>query len=97
MSGHAVLFVPGAFYGPWCWDLVLERMEAAGVTCRCAELHRGGLAQDVAAVGGEVAPLAAKGQTVVVVGHSLGCTSLSELAPERVDHAVFLAPDWELA
>jgi pimeloyl-ACP methyl ester carboxylesterase len=91
MSEPAILFVHGAFHGAWCWERVVARLEGQGIVCRCIELHRGGLDADVAAIRAEVDALAAAGHRVVVVGHSLGCASVSSLTPEGIAHAVFLA------
>ena len=91
MTIRALLFVHGAFHGPWCWDEIVRRMQSPEVVCRCVELYRGGLEEDAAAVREEVDALASEGCSVAVVGHSLGCVSLSHLGPERIGHAVFLA------
>ena len=91
MTTRAIVFVHGAFHGPWCWDEIVARMESPDVVCRCVELYRGGLAEDAGVVRGEIDSLAEDGCSVVVVGHSLGCVSLSHLAPEGIAHAVFLA------
>ncbi|MEE2679298.1 MAG: alpha/beta fold hydrolase [Myxococcota bacterium] len=91
MPRHALLFVHGAFHGPWCWDEIVTRVQSPEVACRCVELYRGGLEQDAAAVREEIDALAAEGMRVAVVAHSLGCASLGHLGPERIGHAVFLA------
>ena len=91
MIEPAILFVHGAFHGAWCWEPVVSRLEAQGGVCRCIDLYRGGLKADVAAIRTEIDALADAGHPVIVVGHSLGCASLSSLTPERIAHAVFLA------
>jgi pimeloyl-ACP methyl ester carboxylesterase len=91
LSAPAILFVHGAFHGPWCWEPVVTRLEERGVLCRCIELYRGGLEADVHAIREEVDALTAEGCEVVIVAHSLGCVSVSSLTPERIAHAVFLA------
>lgn len=91
MTTRALLFVHGAFHGPWCWDGIVARMQSPELACRCVDLYRGGLEQDAAAVREEIDALHAEGMSVTVVAHSLGCASLSHLGPERIGHAVFLA------
>jgi len=91
LTAHAFLFVHGAFHGPWCWEKIVARVQSPDVLCRCVELHRGGLEQDAATVRDEIDSLYTEGLSVAVVAHSLGCTSLGHLGPERIAHAVFLA------
>ncbi len=75
----AVLLVPGSWHGSWCWDDVLDRLGAAGVTARAVDLPSNdgasGLADDAAAVREGLAEL---GEPAVVVGHSYGGIPTSE-------------------
>ena len=75
----AVLLVPGSWHGSWCWDDVLDRLVAAGVTARAIDLPSNdgaaGLADDAAAVREGLAQL---GEPAVVVGHSYGGIAISE-------------------
>jgi pimeloyl-ACP methyl ester carboxylesterase len=75
----AVLLVPGSWHGSWCWDDVLDRLTAAGVTARAIDLPSNdgaaALADDAAAVREGLAQL---GEPAVVVGHSYGGIATSE-------------------
>ena len=75
----AVLLVPGSWHGSWCWDDVLDRLTAAGVSARAIDLPSNdgasGLADDAAAVRDGLAQL---GEPAVVVGHSYGGIATSE-------------------
>ena len=38
MTTRALLFVHGAFHGPWCWDGIVARMQSPELACRCVDL-----------------------------------------------------------
>lgn len=50
MSAASVILVHGGWHGGWCWEEVVPRLEAAGVSVRTIDLPFTGLADDTAAV-----------------------------------------------
>lgn len=79
-----VVFVPGAFTGPWMWGPVIERLDVAGIGSLALELPTIGegpatrlFADDVATVR---AALDGLGTPVVLVGHSYGGAVITDAA-----------------
>ena len=97
---HIVL-VHGAWHGAWCWYKLVARLRAAGHTVTCPDLPGHGVDRtpttDVtmnAYVERVASVLDAAPEPVVLVGHSMGgavVSQTSEVRPERIRHAVYLA------
>jgi len=103
------LLIPGAWHGPWCWERVVPRLEAAGHAAIAPALP--GMGHDSAALAGVTlegwarfvaARVAEQGEPVTLVGHSRGGILISQAAeyvPERIGTLVYLAaflvPDGE--
>lgn len=95
------VFVHGAFGGAWCWQPVIELLEAAGHTAEAFDLPGGGddrtpavdvtlesCAERVATI------LAQRPEPAVLVGYSMGgaiATQAAANSPERVAALVFVA------
>ena len=86
-----VVFVHGAFHGPWCWEKVVAGLDAAGTPSVSVELYRGSRENDVAHVQAEVDRLHAKGERVVLVGHSMGGIAITGVDPMTIAHLVYVA------
>ncbi|KAJ5949976.1 hypothetical protein N7454_001560 [Penicillium verhagenii] len=74
-----VLFVPGAWHNPDCYDPIVERLEAVNYKTRKIPLpsvnppkHFLDFSEDVAAIRAEIEQAANEGQNVVLVVHSYG-------------------------
>lgn len=87
----ALVLAHGAFHGPWCWEPLAERLEAAGLHCVAVDLNRGGLAPDREALHDAIDALRGAGHRVHAMGHSLGCASVAALDPSRLATAILLA------
>ena len=79
----------GAWHGAWCWDRVVEELEARGVPVIAVDLPLSGLADDVASAREAIA---ASGPGSVVVGHSYGGEVITAAARGMpgVSHLVYL-------
>jgi len=91
-----VILVHGAWHGAWCWDQVVERLEANGVATLAVDLPGhgasteplGDLAVDAAALGSVLDTVDA----AVVCGHSYGGAVISEGGEHpAARHLVYLA------
>jgi len=96
------VLVHGSWQGGWCWDRVRQRLEAYGHRVLAPTLPgRGDIADDRSAIGHDdnvaatlLALEAVGDDPVVLVGHSLGGVTVSQLAdrrPDRVDRLIFCA------
>ena len=96
------VLVHGSWQGAWCWDQVRERLQNRGHRVLTPTLPgRGEVAEDRSAIGHDdnvAAVLTALDLTgdepVVLVGHSLGGVTISQVAdrrPERIDRLIFCA------
>lgn len=85
------VFIHGAFHGGWCWQKVTPLLEEAGQRTTCVELHRGSREADVAEIQRVVDDAERDGESVIAVGHSLGCYGIAGLRPDNLAHAVYLA------
>lgn len=83
------LFVHGGWHGAWCWDLVRERLDAAGVASVAVDLPMTTLAEDAAAVRDAIRSL---DDGAVVIGHSWGGspTTLGASSEANVRHLIYL-------
>jgi pimeloyl-ACP methyl ester carboxylesterase len=99
MTGGELLLVHGAWHGAWCWEPVIERLDAAGIRAVAVELPFTSFEDDVAAIGQAAAGL---GPEVVLCGHSYGGRLVSAAAaspsadpsagpPARARHLVYLS------
>ena len=94
------VFVHGAFGGAWCWEPVVEPLEAAGHTVETLDLPGGGEDQTpVERVTLEscadrvCALLAQRTEPAVLVGYSMGGAVITQAAancPERIASLVFV-------
>lgn len=103
-SPATVVLVHGAWHGPWCFDKVVEGLEARGVPALCVDRRRGDppvgaddsdenermVREQMAGVEGPI----------VLLGHSFGGVAITTAAldDERVKHLVYLTaimPDAE--
>jgi len=101
------VLVHGAFHGAWCWYKVIAGLEARGHRAIAPDLPGHGLDRTPMEkcnlglyVSTVVAAIEAEEEPVVLVGHSLGgltVTQVAERVPERVRSVVYLtamlAPD----
>lgn len=91
--GKTAVLVHGAWHGAWCWELVLPRLDAAGVPVVVVDLPS--VARADATVHDDAgcvrAALDSIDEEVVLLGHSYGGAVISEagLHP-NVAHLVFL-------
>jgi pimeloyl-ACP methyl ester carboxylesterase len=94
------VLVHGAFTGAWCWEPVVEPLEAAGHTVEAFDLPGGGddrtpvaevtLSSCAERVG---SVLARRPEPAVLVGHSMGGAVITQAAndcPDRVASLVFV-------
>ncbi len=72
-----VVLVHGAWHGSWCWDAVVEALEAQGVDVHAVELPLTSYDDDVKAARKAIR---AAGKGVVVCGHSYGGMVISRAA-----------------
>lgn len=94
------VLVHGSFHGSWCWDAVVARLAAAGHRAVAIDLPgRAGDARPRTALtlddyAARVADaVAAQGQPVVLVGHSMGgvvITQAAERVPERIARLAYV-------
>lgn len=103
-SPATAVLVHGAWHGPWCFDKVVEGLEARGVPSLCVDRRRGDplvgaddsdenermVREQMAGIEGPI----------VLLGHSFGGVAITTAAldDERVKHLVYLAaimPDAE--
>jgi len=88
-----VVLVHGAWHGAWCWDKVVERLEAAGVPC--VAVDNPSVAQPSASLADDgdnvTRTLDAIDGPVVLVGHSYGGAVITDAgAHPNVAHLVYL-------
>jgi len=84
-----VVLVHGGWHGAWCWELVVPRLEAAGIRAAAVDLPFTGLAGDTAAVR-EV--LDSLDDPVVLCGHSYGGAVVTGAGEHpSVRHLVYMA------
>ncbi|MBJ3776740.1 alpha/beta fold hydrolase [Acuticoccus mangrovi] len=94
------VLVHGSFHGAWCWEKLIPHLDAAGHRVVAPNLPASGddpapleaadLASYTARVGEAVA---AAGEPVVLVGHSMGglvSSSLAEAMPEALKGVVYI-------
>lgn len=97
---RAIVLVPGAWHGAWCWERVVPLLRARGHRVHTPELHATGAddsdprtvkldtwARQV------IALIEPEPSRVLLVGHSRGGAVISrvaELAPDRVSRLVYL-------
>ncbi|HXY90996.1 MAG TPA: alpha/beta hydrolase [Acidimicrobiia bacterium] len=93
-----VVLVHGAWHGAWCWDRVLEGLEARGIRAEAIDLPgHGRSAEPLGDLYGDAAALRRTldglDGPVVVCGHSYGGAVVSEgaAAHPAVRHVVYLA------
>lgn len=85
-SGSAVLLVPGAWHGAWCFDRVVPLLTEAGIAARAIDLPGHGddpgpyadLHGDAARVTAALDVLAADHDDIVLLGHSYGGAVITE-------------------
>jgi pimeloyl-ACP methyl ester carboxylesterase len=89
-----VILVHGAWFGPWAWDTIRERLAEAGLRSETVSLpsvseRLGGLADDVDAVRQVLDGIDGP---VVLVGHSYGGLPVTEAAAGRdgIAHVVYV-------
>ena len=96
------VLVHGSWQGAWCWEGVRERLRARGHRVLAPALPgRGAVADDRSWIGPEdnvaavlLALDTAGDEPVVLVGHSLGGVTVSQVAdrrPDRIDRLVYCA------
>jgi pimeloyl-ACP methyl ester carboxylesterase len=102
LSPRDFVLVHGAWHGGWCWDLVRERIEAAGhrvhtptlpgLGDRAGELDAAtGLADHIADVADHIA--ARDMRDIVLAGHSYGgmvITGVADALKSRIAHILYL-------
>lgn len=104
LKQHHFVLVHGAGHGAWCWVKVVALLESAGHRVTALDLVSAGedtrSADDVSSLEQYDRPLEdllaswPEGEKVILVGHSLGGSSLtrmSELFPKKISVAVYLA------
>jgi pimeloyl-ACP methyl ester carboxylesterase len=89
-----VVLVHGAWHGAWCWDKVVERLEAAGVPCVAVE--NPSVARPTASLADDgdnvTRVLDAIDGPVVLVGHSYGGAVITDAgAHPNVTHLVYVS------
>ena len=97
-SHPPILLVHGAWHGPWCWQPLVEELQARGrrvatvalPSCDDDPARRGGLHEDAAALEAAVALLDGP---ALICAHSYGGMVLSaaDLPAARIHHLVYLA------
>jgi pimeloyl-ACP methyl ester carboxylesterase len=90
-----LVFVHGAWHGPWAWDTVVPLLHDAGAETLCPDLdvQAGGGLHDHAAVVVDALDQVGRDEAVVLVGHSYGGLVVREAAdqrPDAVDHVVLV-------
>ncbi|MCO5556739.1 hypothetical protein L7F22_010291 [Adiantum nelumboides] len=99
---HHFVLVHGLGHGAWCWYKITTLLQQAGHRATAIDLTSNGINKAVADTVTSVAQylqpltdfLAATNDTVILVGHSLGGSSISyamELFSEKIEKAVFVA------
>lgn len=98
--GPALLFVPGAYHGAWCYSNYLDFFARQGVDCFAIDLPgHGSLAQaDAAAADLDIAALGRRleqacrtlGRPLVLAGHSMGALPVMLAASRGAARAVIL-------
>jgi pimeloyl-ACP methyl ester carboxylesterase len=85
-----LLLVHGAWHGAWCWQPVLDRLQAADIRATAIELPFTCFEDDVATVRNAAASL---GPQVVLCGHSYGgrLVSAAAVALPVASHLVYLS------
>ena len=97
MSRPTIVLVHGAWHGAWCWELVKDRLEAAGVDVVAVDLPGHGASREpMTDLHGDAAAVTSALDTVdgpvVLVGHSYGGAVVTEAgAHDRVAHVVYIA------
>lgn len=86
-------FVHGHWHGGWCWDRLVEKLEAAGQRCVAVDLpcttRNSGATKNAQVV---LEALQDSGDDVVLVGHSAGGLTIPLVAAGRpVRHLVFIS------
>jgi len=88
MPAHVVL-VHGLWGGPWSWDAVVERLDAADVTSSAVALPMRSLDEDASVVTSRLDEIA---DPVVLVGHSYGGAVITQAGNHpQVRELVYLA------
>lgn len=97
---RAIVLVPGAWHGAWCWERLVPPLRARGHRVHTPELRAtGGEASDPRAVKLDtwarqiIELLEPEDAPALLVGHSRGGAVISrvaELAPERISRLVYL-------
>lgn len=90
VNSRPLLLVHGAWHGAWCWQPVIERLDAVGIRGVAVELPFTSFEADVAAIQHAVADIASD---VVVCGHSYGGRLISAATGSlaTVRHLVYLS------
>ncbi len=97
MSGPTIVLVHGAWHGAWCWDLVRDRLESAGLDVVAVDLPGHGASREpLADLHGDAAAVTSVLDTLdgpaVLVGHSYGGAVVTEAgAHDHVAHVVYIA------
>jgi pimeloyl-ACP methyl ester carboxylesterase len=96
----AYVLVHGAWHGAWCWDKVVPLLEAEGHAVTAVDLpghgdnHADVGGMTLKAYGRAVAEaVGAAGETVTLVGHSMGgmvITQAAEYVPDRISTLVYV-------
>ncbi|RAL13080.1 alpha/beta hydrolase [Aspergillus homomorphus CBS 101889] len=88
-----ILFVPGAWHNPHCYDKVIENLKETGYTTELVHLPSVGAtvpvpdtSADISQIRNQIDRLAATGQKIIVVAHSYGGLVASE-AIQHLDQA----------
>ena len=86
----SMVLVHGAWHGAWCWDGVVDHLDAAGIDATAVELPHAGFAADVA-MARDVSNAADVGS--VVIAHSYGGSVITEATAGMTDlnRLVYLA------
>ncbi|KAF3355729.1 Putative mannose-1-phosphate guanyltransferase [Verticillium dahliae VDG1] len=74
-----IVFIPGAWHGPWAFDTVRKNLESHGYPASATTLASlanldsdGGMCEDAASIRTELEGLIERGNEVVVVAHLYG-------------------------